>query len=215
MRNSILAGAGALALLLTAAAPASAGVVFESTFENTIPYGSWTPVGAVDGWTGAPLIELQNHVAGSPAPTGGNVFVELDANSNSAMFRTIAAGTYDLSFLYSPRPGVGAGSNGITVSIGETPLSIFLNGGLVPSPLTGAGGGETIWNTYTSHFTVAADTVLTFAAVGTSDSLGGYVDNIKLTAVPESATWAMMIMGFASIGAALRSRRPASAHVFG
>jgi len=34
--------------------------------------------------------------------------------------------------------------------------------------------------------------------LGNSDSLGGYIDDLTLrgTAVPEPATWAMMIAGF-------------------
>ena len=46
-----------------------------------------------------------------------------------------------------------------------------------------------------------------FSAIGTNDSLGGYIDNITISAVPEPATWAMMIIGFASAGSMVRSAR--------
>ena len=40
--------------------------------------------------------------------------------------------------------------------------------------------------------------------VGTSGSFGG---NINITAVPEPATWAMMLLGFGAVGFAMRRRR--------
>lgn len=191
--------------MMTAATPSLAATqIFYSDFEN-VPggpgAGSFTTVGTADGWTGAPNIELQNNVAGAPAANGGNVFVELDSNGNSSMSRTIAAtGTYDLSFLYSARPNVPAGSNGI---------SVFLNNVLLTPPgnLDLGGGGATAWAEYTARFTATAGSTLTFAATGTSDSLGGYVDNIGLSAVPEPSTWALMILGFGAVGGAMRRRR--------
>jgi hypothetical protein len=192
MRKLVLAGAAILGLMAPVAG-AQAAVVFNSTFNGLQPSGTWGVYPTADGWTASSGagIELQNNVAGSSfTGAADDVFVELDSHNNSSMHRTIAdAGDYTLSFLYSPRPGVSAASN---------PISIYLN---------------TSWTAYTVNFSTGADTVLKFAAEGTSDSLGGYVDNIKLEtgAVPEPATWAMMIMGFASIGAALRRRRAAVA----
>lgn len=190
-----------------AAAPAHAAIVFQSTFES-VPggpsFGTYTNVQTADGWNATDAnhpIELQNHVAGAPqSPDGGNVFVELDSTQNSSMSRVIDAGTYLLSFLYSPRPGVPANSNGIEV---------LLDGVLLapPGTVTDVGGGSTNWSLITSNeFTVGANTTLTFRAVGTSESYGGYVDNITLTAVPEPASWAMLIAGFGLIGMALRRR---------
>jgi len=42
--------------------------------------------------------------------------------------------------------------------------------------------------------------------VGTSHN-GSYVGNLNVTAVPEPATWAMMLIGFGAIGWQLRRRR--------
>jgi hypothetical protein len=40
------------------------------------------------------------------------------------------------------------------------------------------------------------------------DSNGSYVGNINTTAVPEPATWGMMLLGFAAVGYQMRKRRP-------
>ena len=123
---------------------------------------------------------------------------ELDSNNNSSMSRSIDAGNYLLAFYYSPRPGCPAASNGISVLLGN--VEIF--------NITGAGAGNTVWTPQQVYFSADALSTLTFAAVGTSDSLGGYLDNIRLTAaVPEPSTWAMMLIGFGAIGFSMRRRR--------
>ncbi len=195
----VLAAASALALSGVAHASTP---VFTSTFES-VPggpgAGGYTTVATADGWTGgANGIELQNNVAGAPAATGGNVFVELDTFANSSMSRIIAGGSYDLSYLYSPRPGIPASSNGIQV---------FLNGVALGPLVTADGGSATQWSTISDSFTAAPGSTLTFAAEGVSDSLGGYVDNITLSAVPEPTTWAMMLLGVGMVGFGLRNSR--------
>lgn len=202
MRKLIL-GASAIALLAVAL-PASAGTVFFSNFNDVaVADHGYSIVSSVDGWAGgAHGIELQDNVAGAPATNLLNDnFVELDSTANSSMSRTLDAGVYDLSFLYSARPGVTQGSNGI---------SLLLDGVLLnpPGNLDIAGGSQTAWSQQTAHFTANAGSVLTFAATGQSDSLGGYIDDVKLTtAVPEPASWAMMIVGFFGLGATLRRAR--------
>ena len=198
-----LATAGAV----VAATPASAAVVFVTTWEaDQVPGGpapgtfiiyNNPPTASVAGWTPETQIELQNNVAGAPAPAGGSVFAELDADANSAMSRIIAPGTYVLSYLYSPRPNVAFSSNNIDVTIDGANVSM----------IAGLGGPTTAWSTIvSSEFTVTGPGVLRFAAGGTSDSFGGYVDNITLTAVPEPGTWALFILGFGALGAAMRRR---------
>lgn len=208
MKKIALFAAAATAVLF--AAPASAQSSF-STFEGDVPGGTpsgpgFVNVGSASGWTGGPGgIELQyNNVAGAPATNGGSVFVELDTTGNSYMQRALAAGNYNLSFLYSPRPNVGAGSNGIQVSL----FNNLTNSFNILGSFTGNGGANTAWNTATvPTFTIGANQFLRFDAIGTSDSLGGYVDNINIAAVPETATWGMMILGFGVVGGAMRRRR--------
>ena len=207
MIKKLLAGA-ALATTLVAA-PASAAVVFTTTWEaDQVPdgpaFGAWKtynnpPSTSVAGWTPETQIELQNHAAGDPAATGGDVFAELDADFNSSMSRIIGPGTYTLSYLYSPRPRVGSGSNPIQVSLNGDEISYTTGSGLL--------SGSTAWyQVTTQRFTLTGPTTLRFAAQGTSDSLGGYIDNITLATVPEPTTWALFILGFGAIGYAMRRR---------
>lgn len=181
------------------AAPAGAATTFFNDWEST-DFGAgpgFTILPSYEGWTAGPGpgIEVQyNNVAG--LPFSGENLVELDSTGNTQMNRNIDAGTYELTFYYSPRPGIAAASNGIDVLLNGT--SIF--------NVTGDGGGETGWVQQTVNFSIGAAGTLSFAALGTSDSLGGYIEDVRLSAVPEPASWAMMLGGFGLLGAALRRR---------
>ncbi|RYD25452.1 MAG: PEP-CTERM sorting domain-containing protein [Lysobacteraceae bacterium] len=203
MRITNTLKAVAVAAVLTAATPVLAATTFSTNFDSTNfgPGAGFTTLSSYEGWTGgANGIEVQyNNVAG--APFSGANFVELDTNANSSMSRMIDAGSYILRYWYSDRPNVPANSNGI---------SVLLNGSSVFTSAGGAGGSNTNWSLQTFAFTAAAPTTLTFAALGRSDSLGGYIDSVSLSAVPEPMTWAMMITGFGMMGVALRNRRAAA-----
>lgn len=183
------------------AGPASAVTTFQTNFDSiAVPAGSFVILPSVEGWTATAGdgIEVQNHAAGDPFSETN--LVELDSNNNSAMSRSIEAGTYTLNFYYSARPNVASASNGIDVLLNG--VSIF--------NITGDGGAGTNWLPQSLSFGASAASTLTFAALGTSDSLGGYLDNISLAGVPEPASWAMMLGGFGLLGAAARRRNRSS-----
>src|SRR6476646_5132763 len=179
--------------------PSLATTTFSTNFDSlALGSGAYVIIPTIEGWTasGGDGIEVQNHAAGTPFSETN--LVELDSNNNSAMSRSIEAGFYTLNFYYSARPGIAASSNGIDVLINGS--SIF--------NITGNGAGDTVWMPQSVNFNVGSSSTLTFAAIGTSDSLGGYLDNISLGgAVPETASWAMMIAGFGFLGAASRRGR--------
>lgn len=190
----------ALAAVALAATPALSATAFFTNFDSTNfgPGAGFTILANYEGWNtfSGPGIEVQyNNVAG--VSFSGTNHVELDSNANSAMQRSIDPGDYILTFYYSPRPNVPTGSNGITVLVNG--VDIF--------NVSGNGGGGTSWTQQTVFFNLAAPGTLRFAAVGTSDSLGGYLDDVRLAAVPEPASWAMMIAGFGLLGSAMRRRR--------
>jgi len=187
--------------LVAFAAPASAAVVFSSDFETPAYAGTgYQLVDSVQGWdlSGGSWIEVQ-HGSVAGLSHSGSQHVELDSTGNSAMSRIIGAGDYVLSFWYSARPGVGADSNGI---------ELWVDGANVLT-LAEAGGSQTAWTEHSYAFSLSGDGLIEFRAVGANDSYGGYLDDITLStaAIPEPASWALLIAGFGLVGAAMR-RRP-------
>lgn len=213
LMRKFLIGAAFTALLVASPALA-ATTIFESTFENESPTrtSGFTTVNSTGVWTkesGTAGIELQfGSTGGATAGPGNRVKVELDSLSNSGMFYTfLENGIYTLEFLFSPRANVLPSSNSISVLVNEIVLGTF----------TGGPNSTTVWTQQSvGPFTGLTGQRLVFRATGTSDSLGGYVDNIKLarvSAIPEPTTWAMFILGLGLVGFSMRRRQRISTRV--
>jgi len=192
-------------VLATSFGAAHAGnLVVDGSFEDQAQAaGSWNVYSAINGWTtvSGSGIELRNDVAGT-AFDGVN-FVELDSYNNSAMAQTlttVAGSTYDLSFAYSARAGVSAGSS---------PIEVLWNGvSIAAVTANGSNLSGNDWHVYNYTVTGTGSDTLTFRAIGVNDSLGGSLDAITVTAaVPEPSTYAMMFLGLGLMGASLSRRR--------
>jgi hypothetical protein len=169
---------------------------------------SWDVWNEVGGWrtTRGAGIEVQTRdtVAGAD-PHAGEYYVELDSHprggSNSTMAQDVAlgVGSYRLSYWYQPR----------TRRAGDNTLAVFWSGVEIAShdetALTQAGWAHHVADL---DVTTAGDHTLAFAARGTANSLGAFVDSVELTQVPAPGALPLLGAGLAGL-AYLRRRRAA------
>lgn len=205
--------------IATAAGPASAfNLVTNGSFESspTLKDGGWGTYDSIQGWTATPggKIEVQRGAAG--AAYDGKQLVELDSHNYDknapvlGLFQDIAtkAGQmYTLSFAYSARPGTAAAENVFSVLFGDT---------FKQQIQVGAGGSQTNWNIFKVDVLATSDvTRLQFNYDGPRDTLGGYIDDVQVSAsaVPEPTTMAGMALAGLGLAARkkLKARRQPSA----
>ncbi len=200
--GKIFAAAG---IALLAYGAQAADLVTNGSFEsNAQANGTWGVYSNLIGWTGSNGIELRNNIAG--AAQNGSNYVELDVHGNSSMYQNIlGTGLVNLSFFYAARPNTGA-TNGLGFLFGTIGNNTLLAG------VANATSTHN-WIKYTLNnfqLNVSGVTRLEFFANGTSDSLGGSLDNVSVTAVspvPEAETYAMLLAGLGVLGVASRRRR--------
>lgn len=190
MKSILLAAVAALSLTGTA----NAVTLLSENFENG--FGVFTASGQVAvnngfdyqaccGTTGS---DLANHFAafgGGQLPSGSIM---------STSFGTTLGRVYTVTFDYG---ALGGGSEALTLSAGGS--NIVVN----------AVANNNLDTTYTT-------TSFTFVGTGGTTTLSAFssgaanvdaiLDNVIVSAVPEPAAWAMMIGGFAVVGASMRRR---------
>ena len=229
IRNTTLGFAAALAFT---SAQATAATVVNGSFEQDAgnaqngqafstlangPGSSWNVFNSLPGWSlysGAGIEVQTANTLGTIDPQDGDHYVELDSHSNSMIAQTInfaAVGNYVLSFFYSPRDS-DAASNIIDYALleGSSPWGTLLYGSV-----TGPSSGPVVtqvglWTEIKASFNIATigDYTLKFAAKGTDNSLGGFIDNVSIApaAVPVPAA-GLLLLGALGGLAALRRRK--------
>jgi hypothetical protein len=176
---------------------------------------SWGVFNSIPGWTTTTGrgIEVQRGNIGGASPYEGQQKVELDShnltggaansNSNSGMQQalTLGAGMYEFSFAYLGRTD-DAGTNGIGYSV--------MNG-ILNDMVTGI--RQDGWTIITHMFTldVETDVFVNFWAKGSEDTFGGYVDDVRLSAVPLPAALPLYGAGLAVMGLIGWRKRKAAA----
>lgn len=152
--------------------------------------GTWAiyPLDNLTSWTveSGDGLEIQNNADG--APHGGSQLGELDSNNSSVISQTITTTpgkNYNLKFWYSPRPNRPAGDNtiGVQVLSDDTTLVNQIIGD------TAVGTSNTTWELYSYNFTATeATTKIKFSDLGTSNSYGGYLDDVEVKSVNSGIT---------------------------
>lgn len=182
----------AFAFLWAVSAHASVNLIQNSDFNlgsDNLASGGWGIYESLPGWTNdvGNGIEVQFETVAK----GKGKYVELDTTENSNMEQSLSGlhsgMTYVLSFDYFNRKNNPADTSNI---------SVFFNDEL----LLTTNWYQQAWTTFTDSFRYSGDGtgVLTFLAVGPSDSYGGFVDNVSLKAVPIPG--AAFLLGSALLG---------------
>lgn len=204
MRKLMLA---AVAAVVLPAAAQAAPIITNGSFETsttvqggpafvTLNNGST----AIDGWT-VTAGSIDYILSYWPAQDGSRS-IDLSGNEPGAIsqtFNTIANQRYVVKFFLGGNFDGPPPSKTIQASAGD------FSGTFTYTP-TGTGNFQG-YNAYSFGFVgTGSPTTLTFASLS-SGPFGAALDNVSVTAVPEPASWALMIAGFGLAGAALRSRR--------
>ena len=184
MRKLILGAAAAAALTLGTAANATITVNSSTNLNSPDPA---TSPGAVQTVGGVTTISFGQNPEPTPTFNGSFTFTNSDAEVYSIL--------------------LGSSTPGVTF----TAASLFGVGG-TPGTWNLSGGGT---NVMQLAATLIAGGQYEFSFTGSNPNNSGVANgNVTVSAVPEPATWAMMLIGFGGLGLAMRSRRrPALAQV--
>lgn len=209
----------ALAAALAFAMPSGATIVFSDNFDaegaTALNYAGFAKWDVTDGTVD--LIGTPNGF-GITCAGGAGSCVDLDGSSGDAGIMTTkdswTVGTQDLvtiGFSISGNQRIGAGSPSDTMEIGLLYDDSFAYALILTLPEDYPMTTFSFWQLLPSHAGTFRLYMKGFPEVR-SDNIGLVVDDVSLDiayAVPEPATWTMMIGGFALAGAALRRRKPA------
>lgn len=224
-----------IAAATVTAGSAEAATINNGSFETpTTSYGDryeigstgitgWTVVGndgsAVDtAGTGHNVALLTNGAYSLSTPFGAQ-FVDLTGYSDTAPYAglsqaitTVADQAYTVTFWLgsSLTNGLYVGPVSVKVGAGDG-YTVIANDGPLDPDATPQGMQ---WTQQTYNFT-ATGTSTTLSIIGNSSAGGQFIglDNVSIAdaaapgAVPEAATWAMMIVGMGAIGFAMRRRK--------
>ena len=209
--------AGAAALAFATPALAAPVISFESPSLGTgsgayryflqpgggfpgVPNG-FTPIPGIT-FTGASGIQANGSAWGFAAAPNGvqTAFIQSYFGVGGAIriaLNGLTVGeTYKVRFAAAQRPGYGV--NPFTVGVTGGPLGAFST-------------SSTAFKTFKTSFVAGGSSdTLTFQGSAITGDSGFALDSIAVS-VPEPASWALMILGFGTLGAARRRRQPRAA----
>ncbi len=193
MKKLGLAALSAFALMAAGGARAAVNLVENGDFDVDTPASSFWPL----DWTlfrYDPKFVVGDEIGYVSGPNAANFGVSTLSGFEilSQDIKTVPGKEYILSFDLAESGGDGKNSFGITLARGGPSLFLF------DSPAFG-------FKDYLLTFT--ATTSVTPISFTGADNGGWFaLDNVSVVAAPEPAAWALMLVGFAGLGAALRFR---------
>lgn len=182
---------------------------FEASSNPTTTPPGWTNIGHSDG-------VIPYSIGPLPA-YDGNYFYDLGGYGNASgpigdgltqNVATTIGKTYTLTFGVSSEDVAGTSELNVLIG-GQSTLFSFTSGGTYF--LKG-------FTTQSINY-VATSALTAISFIETANSSGGnndpLIDGVKFetSAAPETATWAMMLMGFGALGSSMRMRRRVSLHL--
>jgi hypothetical protein len=206
-KNLLIAGIAAAAATLAVAAPASADVAWTfingpahspsdgftivSDFDNATPLAGWiisdpskVYVTNTDTWMGAPPANSD--------PAGTNY---LDVTEGGTATLNLASPVQYIEFDWGSVDTFNA-------------LTVFTTGGAYTINPPNPSDGNQSSSTTNGLFIATATNGQKITGISLASSGMSYeIDNVAVRAVPEPATWALMILGIGGIGALMRRQR--------
>jgi hypothetical protein len=231
MKRLFLGGA-VLASLLAISSTAAAGLVVSESFEtpalpspaqqysadedgfdqNTTGPAS-APNVTFSGFSGVITNDFTTNGSGSLTPGGSNAFPDTTFGNQVAFLQSFQGNNGDIDWaitgLHPGQQYVLSFEDVSSLIIGATPFSVSAFGAAPVGYLPGAS-----FTTETLDFTPStANGSIDFIGGVESDNTLSAIDNLTIStaSVPEPATWAMMLVGFGGLGAAMRSHRKRAA----
>jgi hypothetical protein len=201
----------AAAAIVLVPSTASAEVVTNGGFENPTvspPCCNTAPPDSVTGWT--VNSGNVNVVIGTFSSTNGNLAYQGDqyldlvgqgGTGSISQILTLDPGQlYTLTFAYS--------HNLFNPNVLSASASVSIDGLFDTVTHTGGDSSNLAWQIFSSTFTATGPSAtLTFNNLTGGTNEGIFLDAVSVQAVPEPSTWAMMLLGFAATGFALRRAR--------
>jgi hypothetical protein len=212
--NFLIKRALPLLAALTLASGSAGAAVVNGNFE-TGPFGV-----APAGWTVMPGTEIYTLQGGDYIPCCGasgtpaqlaNHFVTFgpgnvaNISTLSQLVATITGATYTLTF---DQGVMGGGTQTLFANVFDGSEPLITSGSWTQSANNAL--GSTFVTRSLTFVAESNSSRIQFYVDQNSENVDGILDNVTLTAaVPEPATWALMLIGFGAVGSTMRRRRAA------